>query len=234
MNDAEINNVIGECLQGNNEPYTKIIQQFQAQVYRICYHFTGTSQDAEDAAAEVFIKAFHSLRSFDSQYKFSTWIFKITVNHCIGITRKKKHERNYLLTQFPEQKTERADEDTPASLFFKEVEQEELREVLRTIPAKYRAALILKYYRDLSYQQISEILDVPKNTAASLILRGKKELRKRLKERAAPAADDVTKQSPSQKKLCTAAKFPTNSSLEGAAPAAHEGTGNSVPDKKEV
>jgi RNA polymerase sigma-70 factor (ECF subfamily) len=182
MNDTEINAAIGECLKGNNDPYTKIIRRFQAQVYHICFHFTGTAQDAEDAAAEVFIKTFQALGSFDNRFKFSTWIFRIAVNYCIGITRKKKHERSYLSNQFPEKKTERADEETPASLFFKEVEQTEVREMLRSLPVKYRSALILKYYRDMSYRQISEILDVPKNTVASLILRGKKELRKRMKD----------------------------------------------------
>lgn len=180
LNDAEITAAIGECLQGNNEAFAKIIHSFQAAVYNICFHFTGTSQDAEDAAAEVFIKTYHSLRSFNTQYKFSTWIFKITVNHCIGIARKKKREQNYLVSRFPDQKAEQADKETPAALFFRELEKEKVREVLRSIPLKYQAALMLKYYHDLSYQQISEILEVPKNTAASFILRGKKELRRKL------------------------------------------------------
>ena len=84
MNDAEINTAIGECLQGNNEPYTKIIRHFQARVYKICYHFTGTSQDAEDAAADVFIKAFHSLRSFDSRYKFLPGCTKLRLTTASG------------------------------------------------------------------------------------------------------------------------------------------------------
>lgn len=180
MDEAEVIAAIGECLQGNNEAFTKIIHFFQGKIYNICFHFTGTSQDAEDAAAEVFIKTYHSLNSFNTQYKFSTWIFKITVNHCIGIARKKKREQNYLLSQFPDQKAEQADKETPAALFFKELEKERVREVLRSIPLKYQAALMLKYYHDLSYRQISEILEIPKNTAASLILRGKKELRKKL------------------------------------------------------
>jgi RNA polymerase sigma-70 factor (ECF subfamily) len=182
MNEAEIIAVIKECKQGNTEAYTKIIHHFQARVFHICFHFTGTSQDAEDAAADVFVKIYHVLPSFNPQYKFSTWLFKITVNHCIGIFRKKKRERNYLLSQFPDRGAEEHDEETPCSLFFKELEQERVREALRSIPAKYQAALMLKYYRDLSYREISEILSVPQNTAASLILRGKKELRKKLRD----------------------------------------------------
>ena len=182
MNETEIIAVISECKQGNKEAFTKIIHHFQNKVFHICFHFTGTSQDAEDAAADVFIKTYHSLPSFNPRYKFSTWLFKITVNHCIGLSRKKKHEKNYLLSQFPDRRAQESDEKTPCALFFKELEQERVREALRSIPVKYQAALMLKYYRDLSYREISEILSVPQNTAASLILRGKKELRKKLRD----------------------------------------------------
>jgi len=180
MDEVEITTVISECKQGNKEAFAKIIRHFQGPVFHICFHFTHTNQDAEDAAADVFVKVYRSLSSFDPRYRFSTWIFKITVNHCIGLFRKKKHEKDYLISQFPDRSAEQRHEETPCALFFKELDQERVRDALDSIPAKYRAALILKYYRDCSYREISEILGVPQNTAASFILRGKKNLRKKL------------------------------------------------------
>ncbi len=172
------------CQAGETDAFARIIRLFQGRVYGLCLRFTGHPQDAEDAAAEVFIKTFHALASFDRKYKFSTWLYKIAVNHCIQTLRKKKREQNLVLgsdSHFNDHR-QAADMNTPAILFFKEIDRETVRGILQTLPPKYRAALLLKYYEDLSYDEISDILEVPKNTVASFILRGKKILRKKLEE----------------------------------------------------
>lgn len=177
--EAEINAVIDRCLDGDNRAFENIVRRFQGPVYHTCLHFAHTPQDAEDAAADVFIKAFRSLTTFDPQYKFSTWLFKIAVNHCIQVARKKKRETDYLHRHFSENR-DQADHETPAVLLFRSAEKSRVKEALLSIPLKYQAALMLKYYQELSYQEIGEILAVPKNTVASLILRGKKALREKL------------------------------------------------------
>lgn len=173
---------IAQCLSGQKEVFARIVRGFQKQVYHLCFHFTGSRPDAEDAVTDIFIKVFRSLGSFNARYKFSTWLYRIAYHHLVEITRKKKRERQYLETAGldPAESVEVA---TPDAVFFKAVAREEIRELLHSLPPHYRTALMLKYHQGLSYRQIGDIMDIPLNTVGSLILRGKRELRQRIKQK---------------------------------------------------
>lgn len=181
MNKVEISSIIKECLNGKKESFTQIINLFQDQIFNICFQFLRTHQDAEDATTEIFIKTFNSLNSFNTNYKFTTWIFKIAFNHLNDILRKKKREKKYLVSEFSNT-MKHAEPVTPENVFFKKLEGNKLMKALKSIPIKYQSALMLKYYFELSYQEISEVMDIPKNTVASLLFRGKNELRDKMNE----------------------------------------------------
>jgi RNA polymerase sigma factor (sigma-70 family) len=180
MTNNEIVLLVNECLAGKRESYSPIIRCFQGKIFALCFHFMGTSPDAEDAAMEVFIKAYRKLKGYNPQYAFSTWLFKIAVNHCIGLLRRQKREKEYLDTQ-RSNPARTIEANSPEVIFFKDTRQTALENAVNSLPVKYRTALILKYQQDLSYRQISEIMEIPVNTVGSLILRGKKELREVLK-----------------------------------------------------
>jgi RNA polymerase sigma-70 factor (ECF subfamily) len=171
---------VKECLDGDKESYNPIIRHFQQKIYDLCFHFLGTPQDAEDAAVEVFIKAYRALSDFNPHYAFSTWLFRIAVNHSIGILRRQKREREYLQAE-ASNPTSITEWKSPDTVFFNNSQKKALESVLLSLPMKYRTALMLKYRQDLSYKEISEIMDIPVNTVGSLILRGKKELKEALK-----------------------------------------------------
>jgi len=180
MKNSQIVVLVKECLEGDKESYSLIIRHFQQKVYDLCFHFLGTSQDAEDAAIEAFIKAYRALSDFNPQYAFSTWLFRIAVNHSIGVLRRQKREREYLLAEAANP-TNLTEGKSPDTVFFNNSQQKALESVLPSLPVKYRTALMLKYRQDLSYKEISEIMDIPVNTVGSLILRAKQELREALK-----------------------------------------------------
>ncbi|UCH95852.1 MAG: sigma-70 family RNA polymerase sigma factor [Candidatus Aminicenantes bacterium] len=179
MKNSKILALVEECLKGNTESYGSIVRHFQEKIYNLCFHFLGTPQDAEDAAIEVFIKAYRSLNHFNPQYAFSTWLFKIAVNHSIGVLRQQKREKEYLLAE-ASNPTRLKESRAPDIVFFRDSQQKALEKALESLPVKYKTALMLKYQQDLSYQEISEITDIPVNTIGSLILRGKKALREAL------------------------------------------------------
>lgn len=184
MKNEEIVFAVKQCLNGRTEAFSRIIRQFQKKIYYMCLHFLGTPQDAEDAAADIFIKAYNALGTFNPQYNFSTWIFKIAVNRSLEILRRQKRERDYLLSQNESLNGKKLTEiNSPAAVFFKDSQKESLERALKTLPVKYRTALMLKYREGFSYRQISDIMEIPTNTVGSLILRGKKELRKKLEEK---------------------------------------------------
>ncbi|MCP4155633.1 MAG: sigma-70 family RNA polymerase sigma factor [bacterium] len=181
---------VRQCLNGRTESYAGIVRFFQKKIYNLCYHYLGTPQDAEDAAADIFIKAYNALASFNPEYNFSTWLFKIASNHSIGILRKQKRERDYLQShsqgqnkQPDEKRIALVESKTPDAVFFKEAQDSSLKETLTDLPEKYRTVLMLKYHEGFSYRKISEIMDIPVNTVGSLVLRGKKVLRERVESK---------------------------------------------------
>jgi len=181
MTSNEIILLVKQCLEGQTESYNRIVRFFQGKIYRVCFQILGTPQDAEDATMEVFIKAYRCLNDYDTGYAFSTWLYRIAFNHSIGIIRRRKIETDYL-SDCCTDPVHAIDMDCPESVFMKNYKQDSLDDAMETLPAHYRTALLLKYHEDLSYEQIGEIMDLPKNTVGSLILRGKKELRAILDE----------------------------------------------------
>jgi RNA polymerase sigma-70 factor (ECF subfamily) len=179
MKNSQIVVLVKECLEGDKESYSLIIRHFQQKVYDLCFHFLGTPQDAEDAAIEAFIKAYRALSDFNPQYAFSTWLSRIAVNHSISVLRRQKREREYLQAEAANP-TSLTEGKSPDTVFFNNSQQKALESVLPSLPVKYRTALMLKYRQDLSYKEISEIMDIPVNTVGSLILRAKQELREKL------------------------------------------------------
>ena len=179
MKNSEIIVLVNRCLNGDKESYNAIVRCFQRKVADVCFHFLGTRQDAEDAAVDIFVKAYRSLAGYNSQYAFSTWLLRIAVNHALGILRRRKIEKEYWLAETANPGAT-IDAKTPDTIFFADNRQQTLDNALKSLPDKYRTALLLKYQQDLSYQEISDIMEIPVNSVGSLILRGKKELREKL------------------------------------------------------
>ena len=178
MKEIEIISVIKECLNGNKESFSKIIRHYQKPIFKLCLHFLNSLQDAEDATMDIFLKIYSSLNSYNPDYKFKTWIFRIAINHITDILRKRKREK-IAFSEFPE-KIAHNEPKTPEFIFFKKLEISKVKKAIKQIPLKYKTILMLKYYHDFSYEQVGKILNIPRNTVASLLFRGKQELRKKL------------------------------------------------------
>jgi RNA polymerase sigma-70 factor (ECF subfamily) len=180
MHNKDILKLIGQCLDNNKESFAPVVRHFQEKIYRLCFQYLGTLQDAEDAAAEVFIKAFRSLSSYDFKYAFSTWLYRIAVNHSVSLLRRRKLERDYLTSEESGPLTTGNPPEAPETVFFEDTRRTEFHRALETLPVNNRTALVLKYQQDLSYKEIAGIMELPVNTVGSLILRGKKELREKV------------------------------------------------------
>ena len=176
MKNEEITFLLNECLAGKKKSFEPITSFFKDKIYRMCYRILGTPQDAEDATMDVFIKAYNSLNSYNPQYAFSTWLFKIAINHSIQILRRQKVETDFIFNQSLNPAIS-VHTQSPETIYLNYYKQDALSSAIENLPVKYRTALMLKYQEDLSYEQIGEILDIPVNTVGSLILRGKKELK---------------------------------------------------------
>lgn len=173
MQDEEL---IKRILQGDGERYGDIVERYQAGLYRTAYYYTQNIEDARDITQEIFIKAYNSLTGFNQTSAFSTWLYRITVNHCLDWCRKKKPI--YVETTCLDNL--RNEEGSPEDSILQQEIASEVQEAVASLPEIYSTVLILYYFEDFSPQQIAEILDTPKRTVETRLFRARKMLRGKL------------------------------------------------------
>lgn len=152
-------------------------------VLQVCRHFFGRPEDAEDAAAEVFLKLHVVLEKEDQPLQFRPWLSKVTGRHCIDKLRQRQSERK--------RRVEEPDYDSlpdpaafsPLSRVLLREQQTEVREELRRLPRHYRVLLVLHYYRQMSYVEIAEVLGAQLPAIKTAIFRARRALRVRLLRR---------------------------------------------------
>ena len=183
--DALVNKRIKEVLKGDQNAFAEIVELYQDKLYRVCYRMLGNKHEAEDIAQEAFVRAFVNIHTFDTNRKFSTWLYRIGTNLCIDRIRKKKPD--YFLdaevagAEGLNMYSQIASTDElPEDEVLKMEMQERVQYEISRLPDKYRAVIVLKYMEDLPLQEISDILDMPLGTVKTRIHRGREALRKQL------------------------------------------------------
>ncbi|HZK55457.1 MAG TPA: sigma-70 family RNA polymerase sigma factor [Desulfosporosinus sp.] len=176
MGICKDNELIRSILEGNSERYDDIVERYQAGLYRTAFYYTQSVEDARDITQEIFIKAYNSLASFKQNSTFSTWLYRIAVNHCIDWTRKNKP----LLEERPCVDHLCAKEGSPEDLFLQQEITSEVHAAVSSLPTIYSTVLILYYFEDFSPQQIADIMDTPKRTVETRLFRGRNLLKDKL------------------------------------------------------
>ncbi|WP_019414260.1 RNA polymerase sigma factor SigW [Paenisporosarcina sp. TG20] len=183
--DALVNKRIKEVLKGDQNAFAEIVELFQDKLYRVCYRMLGNKHEAEDIAQEAFVRAFVNIHTFDTNRKFSTWLYRIGTNLCIDRIRKKKPDFSLDadvtgtdgLTMYSQVAST---DDLPEEEVLKMEMQDRVQYEISRLPDKYRAVIVLKYLEDLPLQEISDILDMPLGTVKTRVHRGREALRKQL------------------------------------------------------
>lgn len=149
-------------------------------VFRVCRRYFRRREDAEDAAAEVFLKLYRVLDQRDETVPLRPWLSHVAGNHCIDKLRRRKYEKS----SFSESNdpSEFVDHSTPSPLceVLRQEEQRRVREQLIRLPAKYKVPLILRYYKRMSYSQIARTMDRGLPAVRMMIFRAKDQLRRNL------------------------------------------------------
>ncbi|KMY48255.1 RNA polymerase sigma factor SigW [Peribacillus loiseleuriae] len=177
---------IHQVLKGDQNAFGEVVELYKDKVFQLCFRMLGNRHEAEDMAQEAFVRAYVNIHRFNTQMKFSTWIYRIATNLCIDRIRKKKPD--YFLdaevagTDGLDMYSQIAAE---IALPEEQVESMELQETIQAeilkLPEKYRSAIVLKYIEELSLKEISEILDLPIGTVKTRIHRGRESLRKQMR-----------------------------------------------------
>jgi RNA polymerase sigma-70 factor (ECF subfamily) len=145
-----------------------------------------TREDAEDATMEIFMKLREKLAQFDPGRSFSAWLYKVAANHCWDMLRRRKarHDKD---TENVEELPLEAPEPNQLERLIEERTSEEVRKALDKLGARARMALVMRYYSDMSYDEIADALGVRRPFVGVVLLRARHELRQALVENSALA-----------------------------------------------
>ncbi|MFE7063890.1 RNA polymerase sigma factor SigW [Sutcliffiella sp. NPDC057660] len=177
---------IKQIKKGDQDAFGEIVEIFKDKIFQLVYRMTGNAHEAEDVAQEAFIRAYININSYDTNRKFSTWLYRIATNLTIDRIRKKKPDY-YLDAEVAgtEGLTMYSQVAADIALPEEEVEsmelQSEIQKQILKLPDKYRSVIVLKYIDELSLIEISEILEIPVGTVKTRIHRGREALRQQLR-----------------------------------------------------
>lgn len=170
--------LIKRSISGDVSSFEQLINQYQKMAYNVAYRIMGNQEDAKDMTQEALIKVFKSLKRFRMDASFSTWLYRIVMNTCKDELRKKKMktisiDQTYE-TSSGEVKMELEDEKLgPEGKLLQKETQFFVQEALQTLPEANRTVLVLRDIKGFSYDEISEVLNLPKGTVKSRINRGR-------------------------------------------------------------
>ncbi|MES2764677.1 MAG: RNA polymerase sigma factor [Bacteroidota bacterium] len=149
--------LIQEYVSGDRErAATEFVRRHQQFVYSVAYRYLRSQDDADDAAQETFIRALKNLHKFRGESSLNTWLYRITMNVCTNIQRKKRVRDFFGLDDVAE--TIASDEATPAQIYEDSDFEKRFKVLLNELPEKQRETFALRYFDELSYEEISKIL----------------------------------------------------------------------------
>jgi len=164
---------------GDVGAFELLVRRHQERVLANCRYLTGSPADAEDLAQEVFVKAFFGLRRFEGRSKFSTWLQRIKINHCLNFNQKKRN-KSFVSIESPEvesrvdlQTAPRAEQGLRA-----QDDRRRIAAVLDEISENLRVPLILRDADGLSYREIADQLELSLSAVKMRIKRGREEFRR--------------------------------------------------------
>jgi RNA polymerase sigma-70 factor (ECF subfamily) len=164
----------------DQKAYAELMSRYRDSIYFMLLKMINNKDDADDLTIEAFGKAFHRLHQYTPNYAFSTWLFKIASNNCIDWIRKQKKKK--MLSIDSPIGTQDGDEMhielkghglDPAESVIKEQKSEVMREVVEKLKPRYRTLVELRYYKEYSYEEIADELDLPLGTVKAQLFRAR-------------------------------------------------------------
>lgn len=168
----KINRLFRKAQNGDDKAFLKLFQTYEKEVYRIAYIYVKNDEDALDIVQETAYRSFKNFNSLKEASYFKTWLIRITINCAIDHIRKSKN----VIQLIPEYEEELNynDEDILIKLT--------LDELINTLDENEKSVIILKYYYDYTFKEISEILKIPLGSGKSILYRALSKLRKKAME----------------------------------------------------
>ena len=164
--------------QGDPEAFEQLMAPMEQRIWRICWHYTGNREAAEDCGQEAMLRIWRSLESYRGDCALESWVYRIAANCCMDWLRKKKRDQSVSMEPMVEQGFDPADDapGTEAQVVAKD-ERQRLREAIALLPDDQREALILTQLEKVSYEEAAQALGVSEGTVKSRVNRAKARLK---------------------------------------------------------
>jgi RNA polymerase sigma-70 factor (ECF subfamily) len=162
---------LARAQEGNAEAFSRLVETYQRPVYNLCYRMLNDAGDAEDAAQETFLRAYRSLKAYDRSRPFPTWLLSIAAHYCIDQARK----RRMTIVSMDDLPYQELPDNNPGpeSAMGRKEEQGRVRALLGTLTDTDRAAVIMYYWYEFSYEEIGEALSLSLSAVKSRLHRAR-------------------------------------------------------------
>ena len=183
---TESTEVITRARAGDAEAWGELYREYAPAIFRFCRRALPTREDAEDATMEIFMKLKNKLSQYDTTRSFSAWLYKVAANHCWDILRRRKIRQDKETGDVEDMPLEHP-EPSQLEKLIEQRSSEEVRKALEKLGGRARMALVMRYYSDMSYDEIADALGVRRPFVGVVLLRARHELRLALGENSALA-----------------------------------------------
>jgi RNA polymerase sigma-70 factor, ECF subfamily len=165
---------VRQAFDGDVEAFSCLVETYQTPVYNLCYRMLSSVEEAEDAAQETFFRAYRNMKGFDLQRSFSTWLMSIAAHYCIDQIRRRR------MTFLSFEELPYYDppdlEPGPEASFLRNEDQQRVQRLLSSLNLQDRAAVVMRYWYDYSYEEIGEMLSLTVSAVKSRLHRSRRQL----------------------------------------------------------
>jgi RNA polymerase sigma-70 factor (ECF subfamily) len=165
--------LVNDCKHGDRKAMSQLVSQYQKPVYNAAFRILGNTDDAADTTQTVFLKIFEHIADYDPKFKFFSWVYRITINESLNQVKKRQKQEPLDDRQVSPWQSPAEDLDTKRLC-------DRVQGALMSLNTDYRTVVVLKHISGCSYQQISEILQLPVKTVKSRLYSARQLMKKTL------------------------------------------------------
>jgi len=176
--------LVKQTLGGDQQAFGELVQHYERDVFNLAYRMLNNRGEAEDAAQEAFLRAYTNLDRYDRERSFKTWLLSITSNHCIDRLRRRRLTWLSLDEPLPPHPALTSAIPGPEDAMLTNERNAVVQAMLEELSPDYRLAVVLRYWYDLSYAEIAEMLDTTESAIKSRLFRARQALASQLDNRA--------------------------------------------------
>jgi RNA polymerase sigma-70 factor, ECF subfamily len=166
--------------RGDQQAFARLVEAYQGPVYNLAYRMLGNSTEAEDATQETFVRVYTKLHTYQPDRKLSSWVFSIASHYCIDRLRRRGHTTLLSLDEDPLVTVLPSGEQGPEASALSSEARDEIQAMVAQLAPAYRVPLILRYWQDMSYQEIADVMGLSVQAVKSRLHRARLQMTERV------------------------------------------------------